>query len=87
MVTADELDLLELVTAGDWLLRIRRTTVAKLEAYARGNSSWGCRTARDAVGLVRERVDSPVGDLGRVYAIKPGDQCAILFQTHRLEVG
>lgn len=35
MVAAGELDLLELVTAGDWLLRKRRTTVAKLEAYAK----------------------------------------------------
>ena len=59
MVAAGHLDLLELVTAGDWLLRLRRSTLAKLEAYVRGNSSWGCRSARAAVELVRERVDSP----------------------------
>ena len=59
MVAARELDLLELVTAGDWLLRKRRTTVAKLEGYVRGNSSRGCRTARAALALIRERVDSP----------------------------
>jgi hypothetical protein len=59
MVAASHLDLLELVTAGDWLLRLRRSTLTKLEAYVRGNSSWGCRSARAAVGLVRARVDSP----------------------------
>jgi hypothetical protein len=31
MVAACQLGLFELVTAGDWLLRKRRTTVAKLE--------------------------------------------------------
>ena len=36
LVAAGELDLLELVTAGDWLLRKRRTTVAKLEASQEG---------------------------------------------------
>ena len=90
MVTADELDLLELVTAGDWLLRIRRTTVAKLEAYARGNSSWGCRTARDAVGLVRERVDSPRETCLRlclVLAGLPAPECNVVIGDDNGPIG
>jgi hypothetical protein len=59
MAAAGDVDLLELVTAGDWPLRKCRTTLAELEAYVRGNSGRGCRSARAAVALIRERVDSP----------------------------
>ena len=58
MVAALELDLLELVTAADWLLRLRFTNRYTLTAYVRGSSHRGCRPAREAVELVRERVDS-----------------------------
>lgn len=59
MTAALELDRLELVTAGDWLLRLRVTNQNQLAAYVRASSSRGCRPAREAVDLVRERVDSP----------------------------
>ena len=56
---ASTLNLLELVTAGDWLIRRRRTTVAQLNSAVRGHSGRGVVAARAAVKLVRERVDSP----------------------------
>lgn len=59
MVAALELDLLDLVTAGDWLLRLRFTNRRQLATYVQASSSRGCRPAREAVDLVRERVDSP----------------------------
>jgi hypothetical protein len=90
MVAAGELDLLELVTAGDWLLRKRRTTLAKLEAYLRGNSSRGCRSARAAVGLVRERVDSPRETWLRlclVLAGLPTPECNIVIGDDNGPIG
>lgn len=56
---ASTLNLLELVTAGNWLIRRRRTTVAQLNSAVRGHSGRGVVAARAAVKLVRERVDSP----------------------------
>ena len=52
------LSLLDLVTAGDWLIRAKLTTLAGLKAYVDSSSTRGVGPARDAVALVRERVDS-----------------------------
>jgi hypothetical protein len=90
MVAAGVLDLLELVTAGDWLLRKRRTTLAKLEAYVRGNSSRGCQSARAAVALVRERVDSPRETRLRlclVLAGLPTPECNIVIGDDNGPIG
>ena len=90
MVAAGELDLLELVTGGDWLRRKRRTTVAKLEAYARGNSSRGCRTARAALALIRERVDSPRETYLRlclVLADLPTPECNVVIRDDNGPIG
>ena len=59
MGAALELDLLELVEAADWLLRLRLTSRRQLAAYPQTSSSRGCRPAREAVDLIRDRVDSP----------------------------
>ena len=52
-------NLLDLVTAGDWLIRLRRTTLARLHSAVQGYSGRGAVAARAAMKLVRERVDSP----------------------------
>jgi hypothetical protein len=59
LTAASTLNLLELVTAGDWLLRLRRTTLARLHSAVAGYSGRGAVAARTALQLVRERVDSP----------------------------
>jgi hypothetical protein len=59
LVAASTLNLLDLVTAGDWLIRRRRTTLARLQSAVQGYSGRGAVAARTAVKLVRERVDSP----------------------------
>lgn len=56
---AQHLNLLELVTAGDWLIRLKACTAASLTTYAEGYRGWGGRLARRAAALVRARVDSP----------------------------
>ena len=59
LLAASTLNLLDLVTAGDWLIRRRRTTVARLQSAVQEYSGRGVVAARAAVKLVRERVDSP----------------------------
>ena len=59
LMAASSLNLLDLVTAGDLLLRKRRTTLARLQSAVDNYSGRGVVGARAAVSLVRERVDSP----------------------------
>ena len=59
LVAASALNLLDLVTAGDSLLRLRRTTLVRLQSAVQMHSGRGIVAARAAVRLVRERVDSP----------------------------
>jgi len=59
LVAAATLNLLDLVTAGDWLIRRRRTTLVRLQAAVQIYSGRGVVAARAAITLVRERVDSP----------------------------
>ena len=59
LAAASTLDLLDLVTAGDSLLRLRRTTLVRLQSAINSHSGRGIVAARTAVKLVRERVDSP----------------------------
>jgi hypothetical protein len=59
LLAASTLNLLELVTAGDWLIRRPRTTLARLHSAVQGHSGRGVVARRAAVKLVRERVDSP----------------------------
>lgn len=56
---ATSTDLVELVTAGDHLVRTGRCSVDQLRAAAAAWSGRGARAARRAAALVRERVDSP----------------------------
>lgn len=54
-----KLDLVQVVTAGDWLLRLKVVDLLTLTAQLGAATGRGCRTARRAAALVRERVDSP----------------------------
>jgi hypothetical protein len=59
LVAASTLNLLDLVTAGDWLIRLRRTTLARLQSAVQMHSGRGVVATRSAVRLICERVDSP----------------------------
>ena len=59
LVAASTLNLLNLVTVGDWLLRRRRSTLVRLHSAVQTYPGRGVVHARRAVMLVRERVDSP----------------------------
>lgn len=56
---AQELDLVQLVTAGDWLVRRRLTTPKRLESYLARAPGRCTLAARRAASFVRARVDSP----------------------------
>ena len=56
---AGDLDVVELVVAGDWLVRLKKTTPVELQAYAATLTGRHPVTVRRAAALVRERVDSP----------------------------
>jgi hypothetical protein len=59
VVAAQHLNLLDLVTAGDWLLQLRLTHRQGLANYASGHRGRGIVLARKAITLVQDRVDSP----------------------------
>ena len=58
VAAALHLDLVELVAAGDWLVRLGLTTPEALVTAASATSGRGSRAARRAAALVRARVDS-----------------------------
>jgi hypothetical protein len=72
MVAALELNLLDLVIAGDWLLRLRVTNRRMLAAYVGTSRSRGAGAARPALDLIRERVDSPRESWLRVCLVLAG---------------
>lgn len=81
---ASHLNLLELVTAGDWLVRLRRCSLSSLVAYVANSRGRGAMAARRAVALVRERVDSPRETrlrLALVLAGLPDPRCNPLIGT------
>lgn len=58
VAAAQELDLVDLVAAGDWLVRLGCSTLADLGEAAAAHRGRGAVLARRAAALVRERVDS-----------------------------
>lgn len=58
VAAARDLTLLELVTAGDWVVRANLSTLPTLKAYVEVSPIRGVGSARAAIGLVREDVDS-----------------------------
>ena len=90
LVAASTLNLLELITAGDWLVRLRHTTLARLQATVHQNSGRGIVAARTAVRLVRERVDSPRETWLRlclVLAGLPTPECNLIIGDDRGPMG
>ena len=57
--SATQLSLVELIRAGDWLIRLDFTTLEKLTDFAMRSHLDGVRKARRALAYVRERVESP----------------------------
>ena len=87
---ANQLNLLDLVTAGDWLLRGNRCRLPALQAYASGFVGRGAVAARRAAGLVRARVDSPRETMLRlslVLAGLPTPECNLVMGTHDHPIG
>jgi hypothetical protein len=90
LVAASALNLLDLVTAGDSLLRRRRTTITRLQSAVQGYSGRGIRLSRTAVRLVRERVDSPRETWLRlclVLAGLPMPECNLIIGDDRGPIG
>jgi hypothetical protein len=54
-----ELGLLDLVVAGDWLVRVKKATLAEVRAGLAGATARHCRRARRAGSLVRAGAESP----------------------------
>ena len=65
-------NLVDLVVAGDSLVKKKRTEPERLVAAAAGWSGRGCRTARRAAGLVRSDVDSPMESRLRMLVVLAG---------------
>jgi hypothetical protein len=90
LVAASTLNLLELVTAGDSLLRLRRSTLARLQSAVQMYSGRGVVAARAAVGLVRERVGSPRETWLRlclVLAGLPMPECNLIIGDEKGPIG
>jgi hypothetical protein len=87
---AVQLDLVELVTAGDWLLRLGCCSLMSLRSYAASSTGRGGARARRAAALVRERVDSPRETRLRlllVLAGLPDPECNVLVGTDDRPIG
>jgi hypothetical protein len=90
LVAASTLNLVELVIAGDWLLRRRRSTLVRLQSAVHGYSGRGVVAARTAVALVRERVDSPRESWLRlclVLAGLPTPECNLVIGDDQRPIG
>ncbi len=66
------LSLVDLVVAGDYLVRRGHTTCGELLAYAASTSARGASKARRAASYVRERVDSPMETRLRMLLVLAG---------------
>jgi hypothetical protein len=90
LASAATLDLVELVTAGDHLLRHGHGTTEALLSASAGHRGRGALHARRAAGLVRPSVDSPRESelrLCLVLAGLPEPACNPLIGGPRLPVG
>ena len=75
-----ELSLVDLVVAGDWLIRLKRATLAEVRAGLGSAAGRDSRKAHRAAELVRERVDSPPETRLRllmVFAGLPDPECNV----------
>lgn len=87
---ATTLDLVNLVAAGDWLVRLERALPSTLIRAADEATGRGCVQARRAARLVRERVDSVQETRLRlllVLAGLPEPECNISLGTEHYCIG
>jgi hypothetical protein len=68
----EQLTLVDLVIAGDWMVRQKLVSLDRLRAFCRSASGAGAAAARRAVGHVRERVDSPMETRLRMLIVLAG---------------
>ena len=89
LVAASTLNLLDLVTAGDWLIRCRRTGLVQLQSAVQEYSGRGVVLARTAVKLVRERVDVTAHGIAPDWAVTAHSAAALGGELlrHRQRVG
>lgn len=90
LTAAPTLDVLEMVIAGDWLVRRRLTSPAALLAAVEDSRARGGRLARRAAGLVRMRVDSPRESTLRICLVLAGlptPQCNLTLGTDHYPIG
>jgi very-short-patch-repair endonuclease len=90
LAAALTLNLLDLVTAGDSLLRLRRMTLVRLQSAVQTHSGRGIVAARTAVRLIREQVDSPRETWLRlclVLAGLPMPQCNLIIGDDQGPIG
>lgn len=69
---AEQLTLVDLVVAGDWLVRKKLVTLDRLRTFVTASSMRGSAAARVAVAFVRERVDSPMETRLRMLFVLAG---------------
>ncbi len=69
---AEELSLVELVVAGDWMVRRHRVRIKDLRRAARDATGRAARLARKAASYVRARVDSPMESRLRMLIVLAG---------------
>lgn len=69
---ADELSLVELVVAGDWMVRRHGVRIKHLRQAAKDASGHAGRLARKAASYVRARVDSPMETRLRMLIVLAG---------------
>ena len=90
LTAARTINLLELVIAGDWLVRLKLTSPGRLSSTASKSRVPGARLARRAAGLVRDRVDSPRESRLRlclVLAGLPTPECNLTLGTDSYPIG
>lgn len=88
--SARTIDLLELVIAGDWLIRRKLTSPGRLRRVANESRVPGARLARRAASLVRDRVDSPRESRLRICLVLAGlptPQCNLTLGTDSYPIG
>jgi hypothetical protein len=68
----EQLDLVELVVVGDWLVRTRRCTPQQLRAFCIASRHLGAQRARRAAAYVRSGVESPMETRLRMLIVLAG---------------
>lgn len=78
MDIATKVNLVELVTAAEWMIHRRMTSLESLADYAMNRHLDGVRATRRVLGLIRESVESPRESIVRLmirFAHLPEPQC------------